>query len=111
MGTQPQSPEGTRTSSPAGANDTKYLFKRDQTWWVKVAVPRTLRDMLGYDLRRSLRTTGLETARQLRDPVVDELRNKIKEARVQKESEKSCTTTSWSSGYEIVARSPGVNAS
>jgi hypothetical protein len=36
--------------------DTRYLFKRDKTWWVKVAVPRTLRDELGYDLRRSLHT-------------------------------------------------------
>ena len=43
--------------------DTRYLFKRDKTWWVKVAVPRTLRDVLGYDLRRSLHTHDIETAR------------------------------------------------
>ncbi|MEJ2131698.1 MAG: sulfide/dihydroorotate dehydrogenase-like FAD/NAD-binding protein, partial [Gammaproteobacteria bacterium] len=73
-------------------------------WWVKVAVPRTLRDVLGYDLRRSLRTTDLETARQLRDTVVEEFRTKIEEARVQRENEKTCSTSSWSSGYEIVAR-------
>ena len=43
--------------------DTRYLFKRDKTWWVKVAVPRTLRDELGYDLRRSLQTHDLDAAR------------------------------------------------
>ena len=31
--------------------DTKYLFKRHNTWWVKVAVPRTLKKDLGFDLR------------------------------------------------------------
>ena len=35
--------------------DTRYLFKRYNTWWVKLAVPRTLRDQLGYDLRESLK--------------------------------------------------------
>jgi hypothetical protein len=38
------------------AVDTKYLFKRNNTWWVKVSVPRSLRKTLGYDLRRSLHT-------------------------------------------------------
>jgi len=47
--------------------DAKFLFKRDQTWWVKVAVPRTLRDALGYDLRRSLHTQDLEEAKAARD--------------------------------------------
>ena len=37
------------------AADTKYLFKRNNTWWVKVAVPRSLRKSLGYDLRREAR--------------------------------------------------------
>jgi NAD(P)H-flavin reductase len=62
-------------------SDTKYLFKRDQTWWVKVAVPRTLRDTLGCDLRRSLYTRDLDKARATRDPVVAEFRKKIAEAR------------------------------
>ena len=43
--------------------DTRYLFKRYNTWWVKVAVPKNLRDELGYDLRRSLKTHELEKAK------------------------------------------------
>jgi len=62
-------------------SDTKYLFRRDQTWWVKVAVPRTLRDTLGCDLRRSLHTHDLAEARELRQPVVEEFRHKITQAR------------------------------
>ena len=46
--------------------DTRYLFKRHNTWWVKVAVPRTLRNQLGYDLRQSLKTHNLEEAQDLR---------------------------------------------
>ena len=62
-------------------SDTKYLFKRDETWWVKVAVPRTLREALGFDLRRSLHTHDLERAREARWAVVEELRAEIKNAR------------------------------
>jgi len=62
-------------------SDTKYLFKRDQTWWVKVAVPRTLRDTLGCDLRRSLHTHDLDEARTLRQPIVEEFRREIAKAR------------------------------
>ncbi len=69
------------------AGDTKYLFKRDETWWVKVAVPRTLRDKLGFDLRRSLQTHDLEAAREARWAVVDELRAEIEEARGEQEAE------------------------
>ena len=61
--------------------DTKYLFKRDETWWVKVAVPRTLREKLGFDLRRSLHTHDLEQAREARWAVVEELRAEIEKAR------------------------------
>jgi len=57
--------------------DTRYLFKRYNTWWVKLAVPRTLRDQLGYDLRESLKTHDLEKAKELRWEVVDNLKNKI----------------------------------
>ena len=63
------------------AGDTKYLFKRDETWWVKVAVPRTLRDKLGYDLRRSLQTHDLEQAREARWAIVEEFRAEIEAAR------------------------------
>ena len=48
------------------SGDTKYLFKRENTWWVKLAVPRPLRDELGYDLRRSLHTDNIEAAREAR---------------------------------------------
>ena len=57
--------------------DTRYLFKRHNTWWVKVAVPRTLRNQLGYDLRQSLKTHNLEEAQDLRWSVIDSLKEKI----------------------------------
>jgi NADPH-dependent glutamate synthase beta subunit-like oxidoreductase len=63
--------------------DTRYLFKRYNTWWVKLAVPRTLRDQLGYDLRESLKTHDLEKAKELRWEVVDSLKNKIEIAKNQ----------------------------
>ena len=57
--------------------DRKYLFKRHNTWWVKVAVPRTLKPILGYDLRESLSTHDLEEAKILREEVVFRLKKKI----------------------------------
>jgi 2-oxoglutarate ferredoxin oxidoreductase subunit alpha len=63
------------------AVDTKYLFKRNNTWWVKVSVPRSLRKTLGYDLRRSLHTHDIEAAREARWSAVEELRGKIKDVR------------------------------
>ena len=63
--------------------DTRYLFKRYNTWWVKLAVPRTLRNELGYDLRQSLKTHDLEKAKELRWEVVDSLKNKIETAKNQ----------------------------
>ena len=57
--------------------DTRYLFKRYNTWWVKVAVPRTLRNQLGYDLRQSLKTHDLDKAQELRWSVVESLKEKI----------------------------------
>ena len=62
------------------AGDTKYLFKRDKTWWVKLAVPRPLRDTLGYDLRRSLHTHDLEAAREERWAAIEEFRDQIEQA-------------------------------
>ena len=61
--------------------DTRYLFKRHNTWWVKVAVPRTLRQQLGYDLRRSLKTHDLEKAQELRWPVIESLKDKIEKSK------------------------------
>ena len=63
--------------------DTRYLFKRYNTWWVKVAVPKTLRDELGYDLRRSLQTHDLDKAQELRWQVVEQLKAKIDQAKSQ----------------------------
>ena len=63
--------------------DTKYLFKRDKTWWVKLAVPRDLRDVLGYDLRKSLHTHDLDEAREARWEAIDEFREKIDEAKAE----------------------------
>jgi NAD(P)H-flavin reductase len=70
--------------------DTKYLFQRNQTWWVKVAVPRTLRDTLGFDLRRSLHTQDQAEAIVARDAVVAELRQKIQEARDSQQANRAC---------------------
>ena len=61
--------------------DTKYLFKRHNTWWVKVAVPRTLKSKLGYDLRESLSTHDINQAHLLRDEVVSRLKSKIEGAK------------------------------
>jgi len=71
-------------------DDTRYLFQRNRTWWVKVAVPRTLRETLGYDLRRSLHTDNLETARAARDTIVAEFREQIREARRSLEHTRAC---------------------
>ena len=42
--------------------DTKYLYKRNNVWWVKLAVPSALRSKLGYDLRKSTGQTDVEKA-------------------------------------------------
>src|SRR5210317_2080617 len=65
------------------SEDTKYLFKRDKTWWVKLAVPKPLRDELGYDLRRSLHTDDIQAAREARWEAIDEFRKKFEEVRAQ----------------------------
>ena len=57
--------------------DTRYLFKRHNTWWVKVAVPRTLREELGFDLRASLKTHSLTEAQEKRWNIVDNLKGEI----------------------------------
>jgi NAD(P)H-flavin reductase len=71
-------------------DDTKYLYQRNRTWWVKVAVPRTLRDALGYDLRRSLHTEDFDEARVARDPIVAEFRQQIRDAREALEQTRAC---------------------
>ena len=57
--------------------DTKYLFKRHNTYWVKVAVPKDLRKELGFDLRTSLHTHELPEAQKLRDAVVEDFKSRI----------------------------------
>jgi len=69
------------------SGDTKYLFKRDKTWWVKLAVPRPLRGTLGYDLRRSLHTDDIDNAREARWEAIEEFRTKFEETRVQQGGE------------------------
>jgi 2-oxoglutarate ferredoxin oxidoreductase subunit alpha len=65
------------------SGDTKYLFKRDKTWWVKLAVPRQLRGVLGYDLRRSLHTHDLDEARTARWDAIEEFREKIEDVKAE----------------------------
>lgn len=69
------------------SGDTKYLFKRDRTWWVKLAVPRPLRSKLGYDLRRSLHTDDVETAREARWEAIEEFRARFDAARAELDGE------------------------
>ena len=69
------------------SGDTKYLFKRDKVWWVKLAVPRPLRGELGYDLRRSLHTEDVEAARLARWEAIEEFRARFDETRVEKVGE------------------------
>ena len=87
--------------------DTKYLFQRNQIWWVKVAVPRTLREVLGYDLRRSLQTADLDEARRAREPVVREFREQITAARKRQEPTRACRTPAAAddeNGFPILRR-------
>jgi len=65
------------------SGDTKYLFKRDKVWWVKLAVPRPLRGELGYDLRRSLHTEDVEAARLARWEAIEEFRARFNEIRAE----------------------------
>ncbi len=88
-------------------SDTKYLYKRGETWWVKISVPPRLRPALGYDLRRSLRTKDLETARRARNEVVADFREKIAQARRDHDVTAEATPgadPSGNGGYPIVAR-------
>ena len=87
--------------------DTKYLFQRNKTWWVKVSVPRALRDALGYDLRRSLHTKDLDEARAARDEAVSALRQQINDARDAKKGQRACRTPAYTddpNGFLIVRR-------
>ena len=82
--------------------DTRYLFKRYETWWVKVAVPRPLRKKLGYDLRKSLHTRDLEQAQEARWAVAEELRARIEKAQKETDS-KSANQESNMVDIEVVS--------
>ncbi|EKO36960.1 pyridine nucleotide-disulfide oxidoreductase [SAR86 cluster bacterium SAR86E] len=75
--------------------DTKYLFKRHNTYWVKVAVPKDLRKELGFDLRSSLHTHDLIEAQKLRNSIVDEYKALIfsTKERLKKTNQKSSVKT------------------
>ena len=68
--------------------DKRYLFKRQNTWWVKVAVPRTLRSQLGFDLRESLKTKDLKLAQSRRWKVVEKFKNIINDLKVKSHENK-----------------------
>ena len=57
--------------------DTKYLYKRNNVWWVKLAVPSALRSELGYDLRKSTGQTDVEKAISARENIIAELKKKF----------------------------------
>ena len=80
---QVQVRRGISVSNSQIAGDTKYLFKRDNMWWVKLAVPQPLRGVLGYDLRRSLGTHDIDAAREARWKTIEEFRDKIAELRAE----------------------------
>jgi NAD(P)H-flavin reductase len=87
--------------------DTRYLFRRNRTWWAKVSVPRALRDTLGYDLRCSLHTQSLDQARRARDAVVLEFRQQIVAARELLEQKRACrepATADDENGFLILRR-------
>ena len=87
------------------SGDTRYLFKRDKTWWVKLAVPRQLRDSLGYDLRRSLHTRDLDEARQARWDAIEEFRMKIEKVKAAQAATSSGAAAATDTADDEVAQS------
>ena len=85
------------------SGETRYLFKRDKTWWVKLAVPRQLRDVLGYDLRRSLHTHDIDEAREARWEAIEEMRDEID--KVKAATKEACA------GQQTMAPSTSVGSS
>jgi len=69
--------------------DKKYLFKRNNVWWVKLAVPVYLRDKLGFDLRKSTGEKDLEKALLVRDSIISEFKAKFSSDIGQKSSLKT----------------------
>jgi 2-oxoglutarate ferredoxin oxidoreductase subunit alpha len=73
--------------------DNRYLFKRDNTWWVRLDVPRQLRGVLGDDLRRSLNTTDVEAARDARWAAIEEFHSEIDRVTAQQSAQGAATAT------------------
>ena len=69
--------------------DKKYLFKRNNVWWVKLAVPVYLRDKFGFDLRKSTGEKDLEKALLVRDSIISEFKAKFSSDIDQKPSSKT----------------------
>ena len=65
--------------------DTKYLYKRNNVWWVKLAVPSALRSKLGYDLRKSTGQSDVEKAIAARENIIEELKKKFESKSKKKE--------------------------
>lgn len=61
--------------------DTRYLVQRRKSWYVRVAVPPSLRDRLGQDIVRSLKTRSLEEAQRRRWKAIADIKDKIDRAR------------------------------
>ena len=59
--------------------DKKYLFKRNNVWWVKLAVPLHLRDKFGFDLRKSTGEKTHDKALLKRDIILNDLKSKFSE--------------------------------
>ena len=57
--------------------DTKYLYKRNNVWWVKLAVPSALRSELGFDLRKTTGESDIEKAIVCREKIIAELKKKF----------------------------------
>jgi cysteine desulfurase len=57
--------------------DTKYLYKRNNVWWVKLAVPSALRSELGFDLRKTTGESDIEKAIVSREKIIAELKKKF----------------------------------
>ena len=79
--------------------DTKYLFQRNKIWWVKIAVPRTLRRVLGYDLRRSLHTDDIKAAREARWAAIEEFRDEIEKTRAGQDGEPADSKAAPAKGH------------
>ena len=71
-------------------SDKKYLFKRNNVWWVKLAVPLSLRSELGYDLRRTTGEKDLDKAIPIRDKIIEEFKTEFQIRKLMQMIKASC---------------------